>query len=312
MHTVEERAAAYVATMPPSIAGSGGHQAAFNVAQVLARGFALDDAAGLPIMQKWNSSCQPPWTDADLLHKFRSARETGQMPMGCKLDGDTRPPAKTPVPRRKAKTLQLPPMARPTDAELQEIADRRNLPMEAVHLVERSGFLRCGEHQWNRCFFVGEGSFVQARRFDGGKLYTASGKVKTINLPGSMGAFIGQKWLGEEGNVLLLEGAISLLEGAAAVLLADPKASWTVLAATSAASRFRRCPELLARLKNRRVRILPDPDKAGLDAAASWLADLADGGATADAVALPEPHKDVGDLLASRPSQDQLRTLLFR
>jgi hypothetical protein len=87
-----------------------------------------------------------------------------------------------------------------------------------------------------------------------------------------------------------------MLEAIAALYLVD-RMDWTVLAATSASSRFCRDPELLKKLRGRRVRILPDPDETGLEAAATWLANMEDAGAKVDAVSLPSGIKDLGDFL---------------
>lgn len=68
-----DRARRYVARMPVSVAGQGGHAAAFEVACVLLKGFGLpmDVAAG--IMAVWNAGCMPPWSPRELEHKLRQA-----------------------------------------------------------------------------------------------------------------------------------------------------------------------------------------------------------------------------------------------
>jgi hypothetical protein len=55
-----ERASKYVSTMPPSISGAGGHDAAFKVAVVLVIGFLLSkDEARAIFTNKFNQRCDP-------------------------------------------------------------------------------------------------------------------------------------------------------------------------------------------------------------------------------------------------------------
>lgn len=69
------RTLAYLAKLPISISGSGGHgrcyRAACCIADRMAHLIAPEDA--LPIMQEWNQNCEPPWSTAELLHKLKSA-----------------------------------------------------------------------------------------------------------------------------------------------------------------------------------------------------------------------------------------------
>lgn len=71
--TTTERARRYLAKCPPAVSGLGGHNATFRVAATLVHGFALGEAEALALLADWNRSCVPPWSDADLLHKLRSA-----------------------------------------------------------------------------------------------------------------------------------------------------------------------------------------------------------------------------------------------
>lgn len=77
MDTIE-RARRYLRKLPPAIAGSGGHDATFKAASVLAVGFALDDVDALALLNEWNvSSCSPPWSETELRHKIKSALGAG-------------------------------------------------------------------------------------------------------------------------------------------------------------------------------------------------------------------------------------------
>jgi hypothetical protein len=195
---------------------------------------------------------------------------------------------------------------------MRAIAALRHLPVDSVDLCAKSGFLRMAEVDGRRCFMLAEARFAQARRLDGQPFTLRDGTaIKAKNLPGGEGAFLGQAWLGDAPAILLVEGAIALVE-AAAVLLMTGRTDWTVLAATSASSRFERDAALLRRLARRRVRIVPDMDAAGLDAAATWQAALESVGATVDAVPPPQGCKDLGEAVARGEHAGALGELLER
>jgi len=307
MNTLLERAAAYLERMPPAIAGSGGHTATFNAVAALTRGYSMPEQDALPLLIAWNQThCQPPWTESELRHKLRSAVSSTR-PLGYLLDeagarrNNTAPDFENEA-EKKARLRRTWPEFMPLKpAGITAIAELRHMLPDAIDLAHRWGFLRGAEIEGHRCFIIHEGTFAQARRLDGQPFTRSDGtKIKAKNLPGSTGAFIGQQWLGDTQNVLLVEGAIGLLEALAAFALVNMKESWSILAATSASSRFARDPALLARLKGRSVRIIPDADETGMDAAASWLADLEAAGVRADAMELPDGFKDLGNIIAAR------------
>jgi hypothetical protein len=72
-----KRAQSYVAKMPPAISGSGGHVATFNVARVLVgwvqKGLAVGD--GWALFSDYNQTCQPPWSERELKHKWDDAMQ---------------------------------------------------------------------------------------------------------------------------------------------------------------------------------------------------------------------------------------------
>lgn len=68
-----ERAAKYLAKVPPSISGQHGHDQLFHAAGVLMHGFALSISDAMPLLQTWNATCQPPWSDRDLARKLEEA-----------------------------------------------------------------------------------------------------------------------------------------------------------------------------------------------------------------------------------------------
>lgn len=189
-----------------------------------------------------------------------------------------------------------------TTADIQALAALRHLPADAVEILSKSTrtkLIHAAAVDGHRSFVFREGTFAQARRFDGEPFAFDGSTIKSKNLPGSTGAFIGRKLLGETPPILLVEGVIGMLEAVAAIVLTD-RTDWTALAATSASSRFARDPELLAMLRGRRVRIVPDHDAKGqgFDAAAAWIAELESTGAIVDAFPLPTGCKDLGDIVS--------------
>lgn len=307
---VSDRARAYLACLPVSVQGQGGHNAAFRAACVLVHGFALGEAEALPLLIEWNTQCLPPWTEAELRHKLRSAAQNpGDKPKGHLLEqssssfssrasGLSR--AKPPAPRAKPEAWAA--FERLTHDDIRAIAALRGIYPDAVDLAHRWGFLKMTTLEGHRCFIIHEGTFAQARRLDGKPFRRPDGtQIKARNLPGSVGAFIGRNWLVPNPHithVLLVEGCIGLLEALAAFCLVDMKDPWCILAATSASSRFARDPKLLEALRGKHVRVVPDADTAGVSAAMSWMGDLRQAGISHDAFCLPEGCKDLGGLLA--------------
>lgn len=85
----DERAAAYLATMDPSISGSAGHNAAYRAAMAMVEGFGLSqDKAYNLLAGEWNGRCVPPWNERELRHKVESAAKNAgtEKPIGHLLD----------------------------------------------------------------------------------------------------------------------------------------------------------------------------------------------------------------------------------
>jgi hypothetical protein len=74
--TILERASKYVAVMPPSLSGSGGHNAAFAAACALVKGFNLSVNEARGVMAEFNGRCVPPWNERELEHKLTQADKT--------------------------------------------------------------------------------------------------------------------------------------------------------------------------------------------------------------------------------------------
>jgi hypothetical protein len=86
--SVLERAQRYLQRCPPAISGQFGHKATFRVACILVHGFALSEGEALTAMREWNQRCNPPWEEADLVYKLKSAAATpSKKPIGYLRDG---------------------------------------------------------------------------------------------------------------------------------------------------------------------------------------------------------------------------------
>ncbi len=73
MSSPVERARRYIAKCPVAVSGQHGHRATFCVAARLVNGFALSELDALMLLREWNNACVPPWSEADLVHKIKSA-----------------------------------------------------------------------------------------------------------------------------------------------------------------------------------------------------------------------------------------------
>jgi len=324
-----ERARAYLARMPVSIQGQGGSDAAIRAAIAMVKGLCLSEDVALALMNEdWNQRCQPQWSEAALRHKLRDAAKTN-VPDGYLLEKDdgwqphqrhAQQPAQSreTEQERKARLRAGWPEFKPLRrAGIEAIAKLRGLDTDPVDLAHLHGLLKGAVVDGHKCFVIHEGTFAQARRLDAQPLKDGEGKpIKTKNLAGSEGAFIGKSWLTVEKHVLLVEGVIGLLEGLAALWpsYCETPEAWAVIAATSASSRFARDPELLRSLASRHVRIVPDndPGGAGFRAASIWLTELEAAGATVDAFELPPGVKDIGELLAAPELHAQTLKSLFQ
>jgi len=316
MKTVPERASAYLAKMPVSIQGADG--AAFAAAQALVRGFSLSVEEALPLLLAWNHGCQPPWSEADLRSSLHSAASTSSKAEGYLLAD--RPAAvrdrtsadfPNEAEQRAWQRRQWPEMRRFSREELLPIARLRGIPWDGLYLARSFGLLKACQLDGHDCYAVCEGRFAQVRRCDGQPFTNAEGRaINAKNLPGSEGAWVGRGLLSQVPHVLLVQGAVGLLEALTAYALVDMEPSWTVLAATSASSRLERDPTLLKALSGRHIRIVPTVDAAGLNAAASWMAELQRAGASVDIQGLPPGCQNLGALLAAEAvNQDELNQI---
>jgi hypothetical protein len=67
------RAHGYLAATPAAVAGHGGDALTFRVCCRLSRQFGLSEAEAVSVLGEWNARCEPPWSERDLLGKWRRA-----------------------------------------------------------------------------------------------------------------------------------------------------------------------------------------------------------------------------------------------
>lgn len=118
-----ERIRRYIAAMPPSIQGSGGNAAFFNVARVLIHGYGLSPDEARPYLDDYNfTSCTPAWSEAEIKRVLRNVDGAqSKWPRGYLVrENDWRPTST----QRKA-------MGVPTEAEV-----RKKVEFELQRLKE--------------------------------------------------------------------------------------------------------------------------------------------------------------------------------
>jgi hypothetical protein len=149
--TVFEQAQRYLAAIPPSISGQGGHVQALNAARALKWGFNLPDSEAMQLLQEWNQTCLPPWSHADLDHKLREAdsKDFGK-PRGYLLTGRT---------DRPNRPMPASPRGDPVKTELPKLEyDLSEAPVFELPDALPNGF----EKVLRSCFGPGEGVRVMS------------------------------------------------------------------------------------------------------------------------------------------------------
>lgn len=334
MKSLEHRAAAYLAKLPPAIAGSGGHAATFAAAcRLVEFGLTFEQAA--PVFAAWNEThCDPRWTEAELNHKladaFKRTSPKGQFAplqspspfqnrrsnpiLARRFSSATAENGKSAAPREiDAPAAKL---REGTEAELNALASLRGLSVAVVELAAARGLLRFGEFRGQRAWFILDASrrVIQARRLDGQK-WTANAKAWT--LAGSQAAWpVG---IGEAESfpaVALCEGAPDLLAAFHFMDCEGREADCAPVAMLGGCARIH--PDALPMFAGKRVRIFRHSDPTGENAADRWAAQLAENGATVDAFRLDglrradgQPVNDLNDLAAIHPDDFEMHRNLW-
>ncbi len=86
--TLLRRAVAYLDAMPSAISGQGGHDTTYAAATAMVHGFGLDSDSALGLLiERFNSRCEPPWTEKELRHKVQdAATKPHELPYGWLRD----------------------------------------------------------------------------------------------------------------------------------------------------------------------------------------------------------------------------------
>lgn len=70
---MEYRAWKWLEKVPGAVSGQRGHDATFRVACKLTQYFQLNYDQALRLLAIWNGTCEPPWTEQELIHKVEDA-----------------------------------------------------------------------------------------------------------------------------------------------------------------------------------------------------------------------------------------------
>ena len=90
--TPHQRAALWLSKVPPAVSGQSGHSTTYTAAVGLVHGFQLSEGDALALLSAWNQSCQPPWSDRELIHKLReAASKSHSKPAGHLLQSGVSP-----------------------------------------------------------------------------------------------------------------------------------------------------------------------------------------------------------------------------
>ena len=129
--TPADRARAYLSKVPGAIAGQSGHDWTYHAAALLVIDFGLQIEEALPIFQEWNETCQPPWSDSELMHKLESVDglpdERGAALKTNRQKWEEEQEAKQEAIRAKAPKPEEPGAAVPEPAKLDPLAYDRKI-----------------------------------------------------------------------------------------------------------------------------------------------------------------------------------------
>lgn len=87
-----QRAALWLSKVPPAVSGQSGHSTTYTAAVGLVHGFQLSKSDAIGLLSNWNQSCQPPWSERDLIHKInQAASKSHSKPAGHLLQSGSSP-----------------------------------------------------------------------------------------------------------------------------------------------------------------------------------------------------------------------------
>jgi hypothetical protein len=174
---------------------------------------------------------------------------------------------------------------RGTEAELQSLAEARPYGIEGLRLADKRGLLVFGKVCGFQCYLVKDcgGRLIEARRLDcepfpafknlpARKAHTIRGSQK--------GWPLGIVEASEFEHIALVEGIPDFLHAHQLVYAEGAPQRVGVVAMLSASPKI--CEEALGLFKDKRVRLFPHVDRAGVESALRWCAQLKAAGATYD------------------------------
>lgn len=318
MKTIHERALAYIGSIH-SISGSNGSDSCLKAAIALIKGFGLPEDEALELLQIWNATnASPPWPIADLKHKIADAAKSPR-PVGYLLASErtqiaprtthaTRSqPTVTAELTTEEKRAQWPTFDLGTPHEHAELSSLRHVGLDVVEVALREGYLCFVTYHGYRCYAMQSGTMAQVRRLNGEPFEFAGRLIKSINLSGSVGKWLGHEFLerNPRAPVIIIEGLTGYLEALEATFRHAPE--WLPLAALSASVPLE--DREIALLQGRRVTIARDRGSAGAEAAVRWQNALQESGINCQIWTPPTPAKDLGDCLSNPDRANNLTTL---
>jgi hypothetical protein len=127
-----QRAAAWLSKVPPAVSGQNGHSTTYTAAVGLVHGFGLSEGDALSLLSDWNRSCQPPWSDRELIHKIRdAASKPHDKPAGHLLHASGGTDLTRVVFKRPTTTPN------PTDSQFKRFLEAAFAPTEVVCICEQ-------------------------------------------------------------------------------------------------------------------------------------------------------------------------------
>lgn len=308
------RARAYLAKLPPAIAGQAGSSATFAAAcRLVEFGLSFDEA--LSVFAAWNQThCQPPWSEPELRHKLADAfKRTQPKPefvtarsraavsgVGRRVTGPGLLLITAASHNRSAQlALSKLTLTAGTAEQHAKIAQLRGLSPQAVALASERGLVRFGRYGHPAWFILDASQRVaQARRMDGMKWHG----MKALNLAGSQASWpVGIREAEKFPSVALCEGGPDLLAAFHFILREQRQADCAPVAMLGACAKIH--ADALLHFAGKRVRIFGHADAQGDKAVDRWAAQLASVGAEVDAFNFAglrqsdgSPVKDLNDL----------------
>jgi hypothetical protein len=187
-----------------------------------------------------------------------------------------------------------PPFDQGTSAELEQVAELRNLSVEGLQLATKCGLLWFATLKGQRAWIVTDSQRLnaQARRLDGGVWDHKDGNPKAWTLAGSWAKWpVGVNEAQPFPNLALCEGGPDLLAAFHFIHCEDREHDCTAVAMLGANLDMH--PDALPVFAGKRIRIFghADANGAGRQAVDRWAAQLTEVGADVDAFDFTGLHK---------------------